>query len=129
VVRVDSDGWLYVIGRKRDRIITAGRTVWPGIIEEILRSHPAVEEAVAIGAPDPLRCSTEVHAFVVPKKESKVEGLTIELKAYAATKLEPYAVPGTIELVESLPMNQIGKVDRIAIEGMVEAKIREYLEK
>jgi long-chain acyl-CoA synthetase len=90
VVRVDSDGWLYIIGRKRDRIITAGRTIWPGIIEEILRSHPDVEEAVAIGAPDPLRCSTEVHAFVVPKKGSKVEGLTLELKAYATTKLEPY---------------------------------------
>ena len=129
VVRVDSNGWLYIIGRKRDRIISSGRTVWPNIIEDILRSHSAVEEAVAIGAPDPLRCSTEVHAFVVPKKGSKVEGLSMELKAYAATKLEPYAVPGTIELVKSLPMNQMGKVDRILIEEMVEARIREYLEK
>jgi len=129
IVRVDSNSWLYVIGRKRDRIISAGRTVWPNIIEDILRSHFAVEEAVAIGAPDPLRCSTEVHAFVVPKKGSKVEGLTMELKAYAATKLEPYAVPGTIELVKSLPMNQMGKVDRILIEEMVETRIREYAEK
>jgi acyl-coenzyme A synthetase/AMP-(fatty) acid ligase len=42
------------------------------------------------------------------------------------TKLEPYAVPGTLELVDSLPMNQMGKVDRLAVEEIVEAKIREY---
>ena len=75
VVRVDEAGWLYVMGRMRDRIVAAGHTVWPVEVEEVLLSSPDVEAAVAVGAPDPLRCNTDIQALVVLKKGVDPEGV------------------------------------------------------
>ena len=68
VVRVDEAGWLYIVGRKRDRIVAGGHTVWPTEVEEVLLGSPEVEVAVAVGAPDPLRCNTDIQALVVLRK-------------------------------------------------------------
>ena len=127
VARVDEEGYLYIVGRKRDRIVAAGRTVWPVEVEEALLGFPGVEAAVAVGAPDPLRCSTDIQAFVVLGSGAEREGVEERLMDHCRGLLEPHKVPGRIEVVASLPQTQMGKVDRLAVEAEVEKRAREQL--
>ena len=64
VALVDETGHLYIVDRKQDQIIASGHTVWPSSVEEAINAHPSVEMAAVLGAPDPLKCATEVKAFV-----------------------------------------------------------------
>jgi long-chain acyl-CoA synthetase len=73
IVETDKEGFLYIVGRKRDRIVASGHTVWPSEVEEVLEAHPLVERAVAIGVPDPLRCDTDVEALVTLEKSVEDE--------------------------------------------------------
>ena len=128
MARVDEEGYLYIVGRKRDRIVAAGRTVWPVEVEEALLSFPGVEAAIAVGTPDPLRCSTDIQAFVVLGLGVDGEGVKERLLDHCRGLLEPHKVPGSIEVVASLPQTQMGKVDRLAVEAQVERRVREYIE-
>jgi long-chain acyl-CoA synthetase len=128
VARVDEAGWLYVVGRKRDRIVAAGHTVWPTEVEEVLLSSPEVELAVAIGAPDPLRCNTDVQALVVLKKGVNNKGAEARLTQLCRDKLQPYQVPGRIEIVPSLPLTNMGKIDRVAVEKEIEQRFQKAMD-
>jgi long-chain acyl-CoA synthetase len=128
VARIDEDGYLYILGRKRDRIVAAGRTVWPVEVEEALLVFPGVEAAVAVGTPDPLRCSTDLQAFVVLGQGVEREGVEERLMDHCRVLLEPYKVPGVIEVVKSLPQTQMGKVDRLAVEAQLEERVKEFTE-
>jgi long-chain acyl-CoA synthetase len=123
VVRVDEAGWLYVIGRVRDQIVASGHTVWPIEVEEVLLSSPEVEAAVAIGAPDPLRCNTDIHALVILKKGTNPEGVQERLVELCRGRLQPFQVPGRINIVDSFPLTDMGKVDRVAVEAEVERRL------
>lgn len=122
--RFDEDGYLYIVGRKNDRIVADGRTVWPTRVEEVLESHPSVEHAVAFGVPDPLRCSTDIRAIVVPKGDKKLEKELIDL---CTLELEEYMVPTRIMFRESVPLTVMGKVDRLKIIKEVDAIINEAM--
>ena len=128
VVRVDEAGWLYVIGRKRDRIVAGGHTVWPTEVEEVLLSSPEVEAAVAVGAPDPLRCNTNIQALVVLRRGAQSKGVEARLIQLCREKLEPYEVPERIDLVPNLPMTGMGKVDRVAVEAEIERRVRKAMD-
>lgn len=128
VVRVDEAGWLYIVGRKRDRIVAGGHTVWPTEVEEVLLGSPDVEAAVAVGAPDPLRCNTDIHALVVLRKGAQREGVEARLIQLCREKLEPYQVPGRIDVVPSLPMTGMGKVDRVAVEQEIERRVQKAMD-
>jgi long-chain acyl-CoA synthetase len=121
---LDSDGFLYVVGRKRDRILARGHAVYPNTVEEVIQSHPFVDTAIAVGVTDPLRCSTNVIGIVVLKKKASISEEA--LIKYCAETLEPYQVPSEIEFFEKLPMSPIGKVDRYLVEKMVTEKIVKY---
>jgi len=126
IVETDGEGFLYIVGRKRDRIVAAGHTVWPSEVEEVLESHPGVERAVAVGVPDPLRCATDVEAFITVK-DADSEGLDAELMTLCAQSLDYYKVPAKITVVESLPLTALGKVDRAAVEAELERRLQERL--
>ena len=128
VARVDEAGWLYIVGRKRDRIVAAGHTVWPTEVEDILLSSPEVEVAVAVGAPDPLRCNTDIQALVVLKKSANPEGVEARLIELCRSKLQPHQVPGRIDVVESLPLTNMGKVDRVAVEAEIERRVQKAMD-
>jgi long-chain acyl-CoA synthetase len=128
VVRVDEAGWLYVVGRKRDRIVAAGHTIWPLEVEEVLLSSPEVEAAVAVGAPDPLRCNTDIQALVVLKKSTNPEGVQARLVELCRSRLQPYQVPGRIDIVDSLPLTGMGKVDRVAVEAEIEHRLQKAMD-
>jgi long-chain acyl-CoA synthetase len=123
----DEAGYLYIVGRKRDRIVAGGHTVWPTEVEETLKSHPFVEIAVTVGVPDPLRCTTDIEAFVTLKGAHDREGLEAELMDHCRKHLEYFQVPGRITVVESLPTTPIGEIDRQAVEAEVDKRVQELM--
>ena len=125
IVEKDEEGFMYIVGRKLDRIVSAGHTVWPSEIEEALGTHPGVERAVAIGVPDPLRCATDVEAFVTLRKGVEQEGIEEELLGLCARSLDYFKVPAKITVVASLPLTALGKVDRVAVEAELERRLQE----
>ena len=120
---LDERGYLYVVGRKEYRIVAGGHTVWPAEVEDVLVGHPGVSLAVALGVPDPLRCSTDIQAIVVPEAGAPGEALERELLEYCARHLEPYEVPNRIIFRESLPLTVMGKVDRRVILEELETRL------
>jgi len=106
---IDSDGYLFIVDRKKDLIKTSGFQVWPREIEEVISAHPAVHEVGVIGLPDKMKGET-VKAFVVLRPGAKLDAA--ELKAWCKERLAPYKVPTQFDFVNDLPKSQIGKVLR-----------------
>ena len=126
---MDADGYLYIVGRKQDRIAARGHTVWPTMVERTLESHDAVEAAVAFGVPDPLRCSTDIRAAVkLAEGYTSSTGLERELIELCVQRLEEYQVPTAIVFREELPMTAMGKVDRGAVIAEVDERIKELMQ-
>ncbi|HWH93705.1 MAG TPA: AMP-binding protein [Baekduia sp.] len=103
----DEDGYLSLVGRSKDLIITGGYNVHPREVEEVLLTHPAVAEAAVVGRPSP-EWGEAVTAVIVASGDLDVE----ELRAHAASHLTGYKVPKAIELAAELPRNALGKVLR-----------------
>lgn len=117
IALIDGSGFLYIVDRKANRIVSAGHTVWPSRVEEALGSHPAVQLAAALGVPDPLRCATGLRALVVLRPGHSVG--VADLIDHCGSSLEPHEVPEMIDIVDSLPLTPLGKVDRLALQGML----------
>jgi len=128
ICSIDEGGYLYIYGRKRDRIIAEGHTVWPQEVEDVLSSHPDVELAAAFGVPDPLRCSTDVQAFVTLSEGAERKGFEGRILDHCRERLQYFQVPARVMIVESLPLTTMGKVDRLAIEAEIERRIQEQME-
>jgi len=103
---MDKDGYFYIVGRKKEMIITGGFNVYPQEIESVLYEHPSVKEAAVIGIPHEYS-GERVKAFVVVKDGSISEE---ELVAYCYEHLTRYKVPKQIEIRDSLPRNTVGKL-------------------
>ncbi len=108
--RVDEDGYLYVVDRKKDLIIRGGFNVFPRDVEEALVEHGAVEAAAVVGRPDH-ECGEEVVAFVALSGEATPE----ELVAWSRERIGGYKYPREVHVVGALPLTPIGKVDRKAL--------------
>lgn len=120
VARMEEDGCLYVVDRKKDMINTAGFKVYPREIEEILYAHPEVVEAVAVGVPDEYRGEI-VKAFVVRKPGSAVS--EDELASHCKENLAPYKVPRQVEFRDELPKSAVGKLLRRVLAEDERAKV------
>jgi fatty-acyl-CoA synthase len=106
---VDEAGRLFIDSREDDMIISGGENVYPGQVEEVLRGHPGVEDAVVMGIEDE-RFGQRLIAYVVPRPGS---GLTAEdVIGYARDNLARFKVPREVELRDELPRNALGKVLR-----------------
>ena len=109
IVRMDEDGYFYIVDRKKELIKPGGFQVWPREVEEAIASHPKVLEVGVGGIPDPNRGET-VKAWIVLKPD---ETLTVEeLKAYCKERLAPYKVPTHFEFRNELPKTTVGKILR-----------------
>jgi acyl-CoA synthetase (AMP-forming)/AMP-acid ligase II len=109
VGRVDEDGFVWIEGRVSDMINRGGLKVFPAEVEEVLRMAPGVVDAAVVGVPD-ARLGEVPWAFVVV-----APGDSLDLAAVQATcrqHLAPYKLPVRVELVASLPTNEVGKVLR-----------------
>lgn len=104
---MDEDGYIYVVDRKKDMIISGGENIYPKEIEEVLYCHPNILEAAVIGVPDP-KWGETIKAFIVMKPEKQLtENEVIE---FCQSQIASYKKPRVIEFVESLPRNASGKV-------------------
>jgi long-chain acyl-CoA synthetase len=109
IAQIDEDGYVFIVDRKKDLIISSGYNIYPREIDEVLYEHPKVLDAVAIGMPDPYRGET-VKAYIVLKLgESVTEE---EIIQFSKARLAAYKIPRAIEFRESLPKSMVGKVLR-----------------
>jgi acyl-CoA synthetase (AMP-forming)/AMP-acid ligase II len=111
---IDSEGYLDIVDRKKDVIITGGELVYSTEVENVLSEHPAVLEAAVVGIEDE-RLGETVHAAVVLKPEQSAT--TGELTGHCRQQLAHYKCPRTIELVGSLPKTGTGKIAKRLIRG------------
>jgi long-chain acyl-CoA synthetase len=109
---LDGDGYLYVSGRSSDMIKTAGERLFPGEIERVLDTHPAVAEATVFGVPDAL-LGERVVACVVAAAGHRPD--PADLKRHCLRALPYLRVPKEIHLVSELPKTASGKVRRDAL--------------
>jgi len=110
--RVDEDGYVYLLDRKHDMIVTGGMNVYSTELEEVLAAHPEVREVAVIGVPDE-EWGEAVRAVVVPYGDGSVT--EDELIAFVGTKLASYKKPKSIEFRQALPRTPYDKIDKVAL--------------
>jgi long-chain acyl-CoA synthetase len=103
----DEDGYIYLAGRARDIIKRGGELISPEEVEQVLTSHPQVEEAAVIGVPD-THWGERVRAIVVPKRGERVT--EEELIEFCRQRLASFKKPESVVFVDQLPRNPLGKV-------------------
>jgi acyl-CoA synthetase (AMP-forming)/AMP-acid ligase II len=109
--RFDEDGFLYLVDRTSDMIVTGGYNVYPREVEDVLCGHPAVVEAAVIGIPDET-WGEAVTAFVVCRGGDVAEA---ELIAFARERLAGYKVPKSVRCIADIPKSPVGKPLRRAL--------------
>jgi cyclohexanecarboxylate-CoA ligase len=108
---IDRDGWLTIVGRKKDVIIRGGENIAAGEVEELLVAHPAVREAVAVGYPD-ARYGERVCAFVLADPSFDLEACRAWFEARGVAR---FKTPEQLVQVDAFPVLAAGKVDRAAL--------------
>jgi acyl-CoA synthetase (AMP-forming)/AMP-acid ligase II len=104
---MDEKGYLFIMDRSKDMIISGGENIYPREIEEVLIQHPAVREVAVIGVPDP-KWGEAVKAVV-----SLVEGRSVtaeDLTAFCRDRMASYKKPRSVDFVDDLPKNNYGKI-------------------
>ena len=104
---MDEQGYLYLLDRKKDMIISGGNNIYPREIEEVLLTHPAIYEVAVIGVPDPI-WGESVKAII-----ALCPGMSVteeEVNALCRQHLASYKKPRTVEFVSELPKNAYGKI-------------------
>jgi long-chain acyl-CoA synthetase len=119
IARMDEDGYVYIVDRKKDLIIASGYNIYPRDVEEVIYEHPSVQEAVVIGVPDAYRGET-VKAIIVLK--SGKSATPEEITDFCRANMAPYKVPEIVEFREQLPKTSVGKILRRALREEATAK-------
>ncbi|GAB3570466.1 long-chain-fatty-acid--CoA ligase [Spelaeicoccus albus] len=116
LARVDEDGFFFIVDRKKDMIVRGGYNVYPREVEEVLYSHPAVNEAAVVGRPDSLH-GEEIVAVVSLREDAEGAGdedgrqkLAAELIEFAKERLAAYKYPREVEFIGELPKGPTGKI-------------------
>jgi long-chain acyl-CoA synthetase len=116
---MDKDGWLYLVDRSKDLIISSGYNVYPRMIEEAVYEHPAVDEVIVIGIPDPYR--QEAPKVFVKLKAGKT--LTFEeLKQHLESRVGKHEMPVAMEVRAELPKTPVGKLSKKELKAEERAK-------
>jgi long-chain acyl-CoA synthetase len=112
MAKMDEDGYIYIVDRKKDMIIRGGYNVYPREIEEVLYTHPDVVEAAVVGIPDS-ELGEEVAAVVALRQGARTT--SEELRQFVKEQVAPYKYPRKIHLVQELPKGPTGKILKRAI--------------
>ncbi len=115
VVRMDEDGYFYVIDRKKEMIIHKGFNVYPQEVDNVIMAHPKVLESCTIGIPDE-RTGEKVKSYVVPLPGQQVT--VEEVIEHCQKYLAPYKVPEIVEFRSALPKSAMGKILRKEVKAM-----------
>jgi len=118
--RLDADGYLYVVDRVKDMIVSGGLNVYAREVELCLSAHASVREAAVVGVPDPA-FGEAVYAFVVPREGIRPTGE--ELAAHCNARIARYKRPRYFSFVEALPRNATGKVLKTELRARARADV------
>ena len=110
---LDADGYLFLVDRRVDMIVSGGANVYPAEVETALIDHPGIADIVVVGLRDP-DWGRRVHAIVEPADPASPVSPG-DVIAYAKGRLAPYKVPKTVELVDAIPRSEATKVNRRAL--------------
>ena len=125
VGRMDKDGFITIVDRAKDMLSVGGFKVFSRELEEKLYQLPAIELCAIIGIPNPKRPGSEVVKLVMQPsqafKERDENELKADILAFSRENFAPYKVPKIIEIVDSMPITAVGKVDKKALRRTLEA--------
>jgi fatty-acyl-CoA synthase len=113
-----ADGFLRIVDRKKDMIVTGGFNVFAREVEDVLTDHPAVSQAAVIGVPDP-KWGETVKAIVVLARGETVSA--DELIALVRERKGPVQAPKSVEFIEAIPLSPLGKPDKKALRAIYKA--------
>jgi long-chain acyl-CoA synthetase len=116
----DEKGRLTLSGRVSSFVNVAGQKVRPDEVEEVLRTMPGIADARVVGANDPSR-GEQIVACVVAEPLGSIAELAV--RRFCAARLAPHKVPRTVVFVDAIPLTARGKIDRVALEGIVRARL------
>jgi acyl-CoA synthetase (AMP-forming)/AMP-acid ligase II len=108
----DEHGYIYIMDRKSDMIISGGFNIYPREVEDIIMSHPGVAETAVIGVPDDL-WGEAVKAVVVPKESVKLT--EDDIIGFCKDNLASYKKPKSVNFIKEIPKNPYGKINRRAL--------------
>jgi len=115
VGRLDEEGFLYIVDRTKDMIVSGGFNVFPREVEDVLAGHEAVAQVVVVGVPDE-RWGEAVKAVVVPKPGFEPsEALAAALQARVREAKGPVQAPKSVDFVQAIPLTPVGKPDKNAV--------------
>lgn len=120
---MDEEGYFFIRDRKKDLVLVGGYNVYPREVEETLREHPDVQEAVCIGIREPLRGET-LKVYITPRPGATLR--RADVIAWCRQKLASYKVPRQVEFREDLPRSSVGKVLRRALREEEERRQAEH---
>ena len=110
---LDADGFMFLVDRRSDMIISGGFNVYPQLIEQAVYDHPSVDEAVIIGVPDAYR--GEAAKAFIKLKTGAAEFTLEELRAFLADKVGRHELPTALEFRAELPKTAVGKLSRLTL--------------
>jgi fatty-acyl-CoA synthase/long-chain acyl-CoA synthetase len=108
------DGYLFLVDRAKDMIISGGMNVYSTEVETVLRQHPGVREAAVVGLPHP-DWGEAVTAVVIANHGADAEAI----RQFAKARLSAYKVPKSVHIVAELPLTQYGKIDKRRIRALL----------
>ena len=108
----NSDGFLTIVDRKKDMIVSGGFNVFPREVEDVISTHPGVAAVAVVGVPDE-KWGEAVKAVVVPREGVVLD--TDELIALVKEHKGSHYAPKSIDIVDSIPMSAVGKPDKRAL--------------
>ena len=116
---MDEAGWLFLVDRSKDLIISSGYNVYPRMIEEAMYEHPAVDECIVIGIADPYRQEApKVFVKLKPGASLTFE----EMKTHLATRVGKHEMPVALEIRAELPKTPVGKLSKKELKEEERAK-------
>ena len=107
---MDTDGYFYLVDRKKDMIIAGGFNVYPQMIEQAIYEHPGVQEVIVLGIPDQYR-GEAAKAFVTLKAGAQPFTLD-DLRSFLTGKIGKHELPAALEFRDQLPRTTVGKLSR-----------------
>jgi fatty-acyl-CoA synthase len=109
---LDEEGYLRIVGRKKDLIVRGGQNIYPAEIEHHLQTHPLIERAAVIGVPSPV-AGESVWAYVELKADARMTAR--EVLDHCRGRLETYKVPSQVRFVSEIPQGEMGKIQKFKL--------------
>lgn len=109
---LDEEGFLYIVDRIKDMVITGGENVYPAEVERVLVEYPGVTDAAVVGAPDPKWGEIVVAVLVV---STDTDPTLEEIREFTSERLARYKLPKELLVLDSLPRNGSGKLDKVSL--------------